>query len=438
MTKVPYPRAMQQFPSLRQSTLSTFDSCGLTARFDQLYRSGWSQPWQARGQLFHRMAGEALREMHRMREPKIPVDAALAILNEVLRQETVDRVCPFCSSSRIRKGVTKKGMRSCLACRRQFETELVNIPMHEVSDLYWVTKKWAHDNEFDIRNLVSIEDRLKAKLAYPNPFGGIVEREVSGQLDALLLDSQDNTHAIVLDWKDMWGVPAPTDVSFGGYFQQRFYAMLVMLNFKQIEKVTLREFYVRFSVPREATIYRADLADIVANMSALVERFDRAWQERTWVATPGQWCGFCQAPQKCPILPEGRGDGEVTSPEMAAVIAGQLIVGERVVKSRRQALQAWVAQHGPVRVRDAKGERWYGYRAAERTMRPTAEEIENAQHAIGRPLTKKEIEGLYRKVPGTRFEMFTTKPQPPETERDEELIEQLQQSLQQATVGARS
>jgi hypothetical protein len=50
-------------------------------------------------------------------------------------------------------------------------------------------------------------------------------------LDALMLEGTYDEHAIVLDWKDMWKLPPETEVGFGGYFQQRFYAYLIFANY---------------------------------------------------------------------------------------------------------------------------------------------------------------------------------------------------------------
>jgi hypothetical protein len=71
--------------------------------------------------------------------------------------------------ARIRKGVTKRGMRYCLSCRRQFETNFIRVPADMVAELYWVVKKWAHDNAFDVKNLVDVEQRLTAQVRYPDP-----------------------------------------------------------------------------------------------------------------------------------------------------------------------------------------------------------------------------------------------------------------------------
>lgn len=428
---VPYPKALEMFPTVRQSLLSSFDSCSLSTKFDFVYRHGWSHPYQARGSMFHRFASRALATMAQLGEDEIPVDAALEILHEVLRQRDVDRVCPHCDSRHIRKGVTKRGMRLCLSCRRQFETDFIRVPMDHVRELYWVVKKWAHDNQFDVMNLVDVEKKLTAKVAYPNPNGGWVEREITGTSDALLIEGQYDEHGIVLDWKDMWKLPPETEIGFGGYFQQRFYALLIFANYPTVSQVTLREFYVRFSQPREATLHREmHEHEIREEVSALLEQFDRCVEENLWVPSPGQHCGICPMPQKCPIHPEARGSGRITSQREAAQTAAEFVVAQAIVKQKREQLGPWVEMNGPVPVRDAKGRRVVGYQDVERTVKPSAQDIADAENAKGSPLTAAEIRRLYRTVAGTKLTTFVPKPDL-EDEEDEKMIAALQASVEE-------
>jgi hypothetical protein len=96
--RFPTRRRCKLFPEVRQSLLSSFDNCSLATKFDFQYRHGWSHPYQARGEMFHRFASRALSTMATLGEDTIPVDAALEILHEVLRQDDVDRECPHCGS----------------------------------------------------------------------------------------------------------------------------------------------------------------------------------------------------------------------------------------------------------------------------------------------------------------------------------------------------
>jgi hypothetical protein len=433
--RVPYPRALEAFPTIRQSVLSSFDQCGLSARFEMAYRNGWSTHPQARGTMFHRFAGRALTEMNEQGEHRIEVDVGLAILHEVLRQEDADKRCPHCDSERIRRGVDKRGRRRCLHCKRYFETEFVNVPMGEVRDLFWVVIKWAHETYWSTENLVDVEKRLSAVLSYENPYGGWVDRTLTGQLDALFVEGDLDDEGVVIDSKDTWRMPPPTEVSFEGYFQQRFYAWLTMKNYRTLDRVTLREFYVRYSEPREATVYRADLDDIEAELAALVERFDRSVEQNVWQPTPGAHCSYCVRPTACPIIKSARMEGRIETQEEAARVAGQLIVAEAAAGQAKRALQSWSRIHGPVPVKDAKGAREWGYRVHPRQARPSKEEVERALREAG-DIEHVNLDRLFRETQTTRFETYV--PDPMEATRENEaLLIALQESVAEAKAARR-
>lgn len=421
-----YFRSVERFPKIRQSTLSAFDSCGLSSKFESELRRGWSTHPQARGQMFHRVAADCLRTMAMVDEGYIEVDVALAHLRESLRQDEVDRHCPACESDNIRPGV-RDGMRTCGACGHLFETELVNLPAHEVKDLYWIVKKWAHGNEWDIDNLVSVEERLDARVRYPNPLGGTVERIVTGKLDAVFTHPQRDDRAIVLDWKDTWGMPAPAEISFEGYFQQRMYGWLVMVNYPAYESVTLREFYVRYGEPREVTLWREDLDEVEQEFTALVERFDRAAHEQVHVPTPGKHCSWCMRPSKCPILPVGRGIGRIRTEAEAMRLAHVQTVGKAHHDQATKALQVWSSLHGPIPIKDAKGRRELGYRETERTARPTRETLQQAIREAG-SAQGLNIDDLFTTQKTTRFDHHAV-PRVVTTDNDAALIAQLEGSL---------
>lgn len=427
--EVPYPKALARFPTVRQSLLGSFDACALETFFDMEYRHGHSSHPQGRGRLFHKFAARCLNEMRAHGENKIEVDVALAILDEVLAQSDADSECPECSSEHILPGLSKFMERTCGACGALFETEFVNVPRKHVADLVWIAKKWAYDNSFDSGHIIDVERRLKAMVHYSLRGLG-VDRVLTGQLDVLMVDPEDANHAIVIDWKDTWKLPGKTTISDEGFFQQRFYAFLVMSTYKAIERVTLREFYVRRSEVREATLWRHDLDQLEHEFAGLVQKFDRAYEEQVFVPSPGAHCGWCPRPAKCPVPVFTRGIGRITTPKVAKEIAAQLIVAEATVKASKQALQAWVDRNGPVEVKDAKGKRIYGYMESGRTSRPTQRELEEALLRSGGELTDADIASLYREAKSTRFSSHA----PPEREEgaDVSLIDSLEKSLENA------
>lgn len=403
-----YPKAVERFSALRQSRLASFDRCALSAHFDDEYRADWSGHPQARGTIFHRVAAKCLRAMYEEGEQTIPTDVAVAILNETLRQDDEEAK----------------------------ETGLLNLPLEQVRDLRWVVVKWATDNAFDIQNLVDVERRLNATVQYPHPDGGWCERTLTGALDAIFVTGEGDSEAVVLDWKDTWDLPSPTDVGFDGYFQQRFYAWLVFRNYESIQKVTLREFYVRRSEPREAEVYRYDMENLEAEFSALAERFDRAYETNDWPPSPGRHCQFCPRPGKCPIFPGVRGEGMIDSPEKAKQIAREAAVAEAALKQRKSALAAWASVHGgtDLEISSHKGRRAWVYRETTRVTRPDREALEETLRANGgKPLTRADLDGLYKQSKGTRFGLYAVTEDElaaPASEDDEALMESLRKSIE--------
>lgn len=395
IARTPYPKALEEFPVLRQSTLSTFDECGLSSLFDRRWRKGWSAADAGRGIIWHRWAAKALREMAAHNEDHLEVDVGLAILLETLRQHDIEM------------------------------DEVVNIPMREIADLTWMVKKFCHETRWNIAGLVDIEQRLNWVVRYPNPYGGVVERTISGQLDALFAEGISLDRGIVIDYKTGWWLPPPSEISESGFFQQRIYGLLAMRNHHTLSSCTLREFYPRYSQPREATIYRDQLDEIEAEISALVERFDRAVQEDVWHPSPGKHCSYCPRPTACPIFPTAKRSGRIRTEAEAATVAAQILVREASNKQNKEALKAWSAEHGPVPVRDAKANRVFAHRATKRVERPTREQLERGLQ------TGESLDDLYREQIGTRFDVHIPKPELM-TEDDDELLQRLEASVAQA------
>lgn len=457
----PYPKAIEAFPTLRQSLLASFDVCGLTTKFDLDYCDFWSTAPQARGTIFHRVAARCIEEMVAQREDHIEVDVALAILRDCLRQDDVDRLCPECGQPVVQRyrvsheQATEDLLAGKLRARKEGAIRTVcedghdhssgftNLSMDSVKDLYWVVKKWASEWRFDPATVVAVEDRYRTVALYPDPVGGFVDRLITGQLDCLCVEGEADDHAIVLDWKDTWALPGPTSLSHEGYFQQRFYAVLVFDRYPSIQRVTTRECYPRYGPGsrdepgyplnvREATLWRQDLEQIRDEIGALVERFDRTFEDDTWTPTPGRHCSFCVRPQACPIPEFARGAGRIRSEAEAERVAAQLLVAEIVAKQTKEALSAWADVVGPIPVKDAKGERLYGHREIKRTSRPTQEQVAAEVEQARREGREVRINRLFRTTKGTRFEQYTPTPEERPEAQDAKLLEQLQESVRLA------
>jgi PD-(D/E)XK nuclease superfamily len=388
-SSVSIEEAVARFPTLRQSLLGLYDDCNLSAYFELEYARGWSTHPQARGTIFHRFAAECLRSMQKYKHETIPVMDARAILLDVCHQHNMEA------------------------------RDIVRVPMRMMPELRMAADKFAKDNTFSIAKIVDIERRMSAPISYLAADGSRVTRALTGQLDALLFDPPNG--AIVLDWKDTWGLPPePVEVeaqgyddeelkglSYHGYFQQRFYGWLVMRNYRNVDRVTLREFYVRKTKVRKATLYRHQMENVEEELIVLAEAFDRAIMQGSprkvlagdeegyvnfddlgfWKPSPGRHCGFCTRPTLCPIEEDTRvaAGGAATSTEGAARWAARLEIAERLKKMAIEACKGWVELGGaPIPVKYAKGRRvlgWYKTKRGRRFGFYTPDESERGGHA---------------------------------------------------------
>jgi hypothetical protein len=409
--RAPYWRSLERFPRVRQSLLAKFFDCQLSAGFELslsiihgpdaegLHRSGWTSHRAGAGRIAHEVIAASLRHMLAHEAETIAPEIVMDFLDKAMRQR--DR--PI--------------------------AETFALPPKEIVQLRKTLRKWARDNVITIDEVYGIEERLEAVVSYTVD-GVTVERVLTGQLDLLLL-TPDGKHATVPDWKDTWKLPPQAvedededldddTLSPEGYFQQRFYALLVFLFLPQVQSVTTREFYLRRSEPREATIWRHELPDLIAEFSATVERFDRSAHAafepaprrrkrrkplatvREWgEPSPGAHCSYCPKAVECPIDPDARAGGQFASPEAAERGVGELLKARAVVKQLAASVEAWTNYHGPVRVRDAKRDRVFGHIQTSRTARPTRRQVEQSLLAGRSPLD------LFRTTTHTRLSDYT-------------------------------
>lgn len=344
--------ALRRFPTVRQSLLAKFDDCELSTLFALRYENGWSTHPQARGTIFHRFAAACLREMREYDSEQIPVGAALTILEETLRQRNVP------------------------------PEEIVRVPLRELPVLEMAARKFARDNAFSVRSIIDVERRLSATLRYTIPeTGEVVERVLTGQLDALIARPPDE--AVVIDWKDTWALPPKREedadepgVSYHGFFQQWFYAWLVMRNYPAVNACSLREFYARRTQARTARVVRSDLDRIEQRLAILVEAFDRAVvageprnlrlgtleEHGSWKPSPGKHCDWCMKSHLCPIDDAYKGDGGIRTMEDAQRMAATRHQAQAVYKALGEKLKVWTDTNGPVPLKWSKGRRVLGHR----------------------------------------------------------------------------
>lgn len=340
------PRTLEEvlkaFPTLRQSTLAKADNCLLSTLFE-LEGHSFSNAAQARGIIGHRAAERIMLTMAENGEVRMPVEEALQILYETCAQRDVP------------------------------DSDLLVLPMVERRMLRMAITRLV-EREFDnLHRIIAVEQRLgidpPVTVTYPRPGGGFVERILTGQPDVLIAEPPNG--AIVLDWKFSYGVPPagdpndehiddPQHVSYQGYFQQRFYALLVMRTYPSIDYVRLREFYPIKSAARYGTVLRSDLEHVERELADIAEILDRVvatgHEGEGWKPQPGRHCSYCAKPQSCTIDREKRiAEEGITSWEEAQEVADRCVVSTETRKRDLKALKAWADAHGPIPVKSAKG-----------------------------------------------------------------------------------
>jgi hypothetical protein len=387
------------WPHLRQSLMGDFDNCRLSALFD-LEGYAFNTAEQSRGIIYHRFAGKLLKTLWETGNSTMPVAEALEILYEACAQRDVpDGDLVWVPSPE----------------RRLLRIAAIMTVWNPVERAL---------RPFGVDRLIpdGIELRLYAPVRYPESracsrcggsgeapedasggldtcdwcggwgrelTGATVERTVSGQLDALLADPPDGV--VVLDWKTTRKAPpkytgarrddrgrvdgsmVDAGLSYLGYWQQRSYGYQVLHNMPPVQTVTLREVYpldvneAGNMEVRTSTITRNDLENIERELATVAELLDRGLMggsgSKVWDAQPGVHCRFCRSPGRCPIEPEARGEGRITSKAEAARVGAEAVVAKQVYDFGVKALKPWVEVYGPVPAKWAKGRQEWRFKA---------------------------------------------------------------------------
>lgn len=343
----PTDRALRKPDPLRQSAIAQFDNCALSALFRELSPDHHSPALAALGTLFHRWVAWAIGHMRAHGETEMPIDMGLAKLIEIVAQRDVP------------------------------DEDVVHLPMRDIPWLRICVVKWCQGGQFNAARVISIEERLRAVIYVPDGSGGFYERVVSGQPDVIVADPPDGV--IVVDWKSGWAPPAKLGhedqtardiggsdreekLSDQGFAQQVIYGILILQNYPKIQRVTLREAYIRHGEYREATVDRYNLERLTDVVGAVIAQMDAAYDagpdSERWIPTAGPHCAMCPAPRRCPLQ---EWEGIPTNLEEAQLLAREWIVAAQVRSDRLPYLKGWVDAHGPIPLPAGKGRREVGW-----------------------------------------------------------------------------
>lgn len=332
---------------LRQSQIARFDNCALSLKLDVM-SPAYGVNIAAIGTLWHRWVARAIALMRAHGWTEFPVEMGFAELQDVVAQRDVPAEA------------------------------YVHVPIAELKWLRICVAKWCHGGRFNAGRVIAIEEELQGTLAVPDGHGGFYERTIVGHPDCIVADPPDGV--IVIDWKTGWAPPAKLGeedldnrtanaedrdekLTDQGYAQQVIYGFLILKNYPAVNRVTLREAYIRHGEYREATVTRERLERLEDVIAAVIAQIDAAFEDgpdsARWVPTAGVHCGVCPAPRHCPLKEFA---GIPTNEEEAVELAREWIVAAQVRKERAPLLKGWVDAHGPVPIDHGKGRREVGWK----------------------------------------------------------------------------
>lgn len=332
---------------LRQSQIARFDNCALSLKLDVEMPGQHRGNLAALGTLWHRWVSRVIALMRATGATTFPVEMGMAELQTVVAQRDVP------------------------------DEAVVHLPMAELKWLRICVTKWCHGGAFNAQRVIAIEEELKSVIAVPDGRGGFYERTIVGHPDVLVADPPKGV--IVVDWKTGWTPPSKLSedaldervahaeehtekLTDQGYAQQVIYGTLILDNYPAIERVTLREAYIRHGEYREATVDRYHLERLKDVIAAVVAQIDAAFEagpdSPRWIPSAGVHCGICPAPRHCPLKEYA---GIPTDLDEAQLLAREWIVAAQVRKERLPLLKGWVNANGPIPIDHSKGRREVGW-----------------------------------------------------------------------------
>lgn len=334
--------------ALRQSTIARFDNCPLSLLLGEIAPER-RQPSNlaATGTLFHRWVARVIRIMRQTGEIRFGVDQGMDILQEIIAQRDIP------------------------------DEDVVHVPMGELKWLRIICTRWCEGGDFNAARVIAVEEELSGVIKVPDGHGGFYDRIVTGHPDCIVADPPDGV--IVPDWKTGWTPPAKLGyedqqmrnqasvtreekLTDQGYAQQVIYGVLILQNLPAINRVTLREVYLRHGEYREATVDRYNLERLTDILGGVIAQIDAAFEagpeSKRWFPTAGPHCGICPAPRHCPLK---EWEGIPDTLDEAQLLAREWIVAGQVRKERLPLLKGWVEANGPIPIEAGKGRREVGW-----------------------------------------------------------------------------
>lgn len=323
---------------MRQSTITTFAYCPLSARFEIDAGDRRSPPLN-RGTMAHRCQEEILRTLHRQGERKMPQAEALEIMYEVLAQRDVPS-----------------------------EDVLTLTPEEKVHLRQFVIR--FCDWEWRTDRIMALETQLRSEIVCPDG----ITRVLTGTPDVLIANPGENAVEIV-DAKSGFRPPstprmsedALTDTQRKRYLTERghgqldAYGLLVLDRYPAPDKALLRELHPMAGEERQAALHRDELEHVRRQIGTDLMLMDRALGEGPdspiWKAVGGtRQCDWCIRKDLCPRPAFERGG--ITDLPMAMEVAQDAVAVTAKRDVMLKMLKGHVDAEGPVPLPGGKVYGW--------------------------------------------------------------------------------
>lgn len=191
-------------------------------------------------------------------------------------------------------------------------------------------RTFVDSHAFDPSRIAEVEKMERISLEDGTQFWGVID----------LLEVREDGLAVVTDWKTDWAVRSQSEVERD--FQLRTYAWMVARLYGY-EEVVCRLDFVRHGAVREVLLGPEDVARTERRIIRTIKHI-RA--EKEWSPSPGTHCSWCPWSDDCPAVSDL--PAQIYSLEDARRVAGEILVLEKQIRDRKEALKAWTAVEGPI------------------------------------------------------------------------------------------
>jgi len=208
------------------------------------------------------------------------------------------------------------------------------LPHHAYDDYVGLVEAAARSYTLDAEHLGGIEDR--EPLAF--------ERWTVWLVIDLWELHDDGLTAVIRDWKSDHHLWSQADAEQA--LQLQAYAWKLGIQYPQIQRFVCEYHFLRHGKVRRVEYDRSVLARFEEKLRAMIALREGA---KDFPPRPGAHCQWCSYSEICPAF-KVPGVVHIETPEDARHIGEEILVLEKRLKDRKEALKAFTAAHGKLAV----------------------------------------------------------------------------------------